>query len=381
MSAYKEDMDDAKERLKAWWDHEIIDRPCVIYYVPKPDVKFEGIYDFWYLAKNWDDIESYVEDYEKKSKALYFGAENIPCLWPNYGAGIMASVLGVEPKYEEQGNTVWFSKPTPVEDVLPYLESIKINKNNPWYERLVRITEYAAKRAGKNYAVALTDLGGILDILSSFLGPTNIIITMKRNPEIIETSCSIILEKTLKVYDDLQAIIERYSEGCSSWIPIWCHKRWYPIQSDISFMLSPRLFKKFVLPHVAAQSDHMDYAIYHMDGPGQLVHLEDLLSIQSLTGIQWVPGAGDEPSSSEKWMPVYKKIQAAGKNLVIDNPTETPNAATHLYKKLDPKGIIMILAFFTQMDAEYYLPESSGGKGGIGGYKAFKKEFRKRMKK
>ncbi|GAG04559.1 unnamed protein product, partial [marine sediment metagenome] len=134
--------------------------------------------------------------------------------------------------------------------------------------------------------------------------------------------------------------------------------------------------------YIIKQSDHMDYAIYHLDGPKQLIHLDDLLSIPSLTGIQWVPGAGALPSIDEKWMPVYNKIQAAGKLLIVDNPLETSSHhIARLYKKLDPTGIISIIAFVGQLDAEYYLPEFLGGKGGIGDYKAFKKEFRKKNRK
>ena len=73
----------------------------------------------------------------------------------------------------------------------------------------------------------MTDIGGVLDILSSFLGPTNIILTMKRNPDIIDTCRSIILEKLLKLYDDLQVIINQYCDGCSCWQGVWSKKRWY----------------------------------------------------------------------------------------------------------------------------------------------------------
>ncbi len=44
-------MDEAKERLKAWWDHEIIDRPLIGYWAPKLGYKIpEGdkIIDYLY---------------------------------------------------------------------------------------------------------------------------------------------------------------------------------------------------------------------------------------------------------------------------------------------------------------------------------------------
>ncbi|NVM35252.1 MAG: hypothetical protein HWN81_06630 [Candidatus Lokiarchaeota archaeon] len=384
MSTYKEDINDAKERLKAWWDHEIIDRPCIAYYLlsDSKNIKMEYIFDYfgmpWYLAQNWDNIEEFFIIFEEILKSISFGGEAIPRLFPNYGPGIMASIFGIIPKF--QSGTVWFHRDTSLEDIIPLLEGVKLNKNNPWYARLLRITEDVAKRSGNEYSIALTDLGGVMDIISSFLGPTKIILTMKRQPEIIDKCRTIILEKLLKVYDDLQTIIERYVEGCNSWMPIWCPRRWYPIQSDFSAMLSPKYFRRFVLPDIITQAESMDYAIYHLDGPRQIPHLNDLLQEPSITGIQWVPGAGDKSSDNEKWMAIYKKIQAAGKNLIIDNAGETPNHATHLYKNLNPTGLFMNLIFARKMDAAYYLPAFMGGNEAEGDYKTFKKNYRKRLK-
>ncbi|MBD3197316.1 MAG: hypothetical protein GF317_19835 [Candidatus Lokiarchaeota archaeon] len=378
MSIYKEDIEEAKERLAAWWDHEIIDRPCISYFLPKSNIPFKGVWDLWYLAKNWDDIEGCLDDFEDKAESLHFRAENIPWLFLNYGPGILASVFGANMTFKSE--TVWFNRQTPVDEIVPYLESIKLNGNNKWYNRLLKVTEYAAKRAGNNYSISVTDLGGVLDILSSFLGPTNIILTMKRNPSIIDKCRSIILEKLLKVYNELQSIIEKYQDGCNCWLPVWCPKRWYPIQSDFSAMLSPKFFKRFALPDIIEQAESLDYAIYHLDGPGQIVHLDDLLKEPSITGIQWVPGAGEEPAESEKWFPLYKKIQNAGKNIIADNPLDAEGCVTQLYKKFDPKGLFMILVYLSDIQAKYYLPDFLGGNYGEGEYRQFKREYRKRIK-
>ncbi|MHA1725680.1 MAG: hypothetical protein ACTSXH_12745 [Promethearchaeota archaeon] len=39
MSKFKEDIIEAKERMEAWWDHEIIDRPYIGFWVPKEGKK------------------------------------------------------------------------------------------------------------------------------------------------------------------------------------------------------------------------------------------------------------------------------------------------------------------------------------------------------
>ncbi len=218
----KEDLKEAKERLKAWWDHEIIDRPVISYYFPRKGSSLVGLLESlafsWRLAQNYDNIEQCIDIFEKKAPSAFFGGESIPSYFPNYGAGIMAAVLGVVPKFQTQ--TMWFSRPTAPEDIFSLLESVKLDANNEWYSRLLRITEYAAKHSKGKYQVSMTDLGSVLDILSSFLGPEKLILTMKRRPNIIDTCRAIVLEKLLKVYDDLQRIIENYNDGCNAWLGV-----------------------------------------------------------------------------------------------------------------------------------------------------------------
>jgi len=360
---YKEDIAEAKERMDAWWDHEIIDRPVLSYYFPKKRGKIYAYLDIfgedWTLAQNYDRIEEALNGFEKRTENTYFGGESIPIYFPNYGPGIMAAVFGVTPQFKT--GTVWFSRPTKPENIVKHLESVKINQNNEWYSRLLKITEYAANRARKNYLISIPDIGGVLDILSSFLGPTNIILTMKRNPDIINTCRTIILEKLLRVYDALQNLIEKSCDGCSCWLGAWSKKRWYAIQSDFSAMLNPEWFKKFVLPDVVAQAEHMEYAIYHLDGPNALPYLDFLLNEQSITGIQWVPGAGNEPMGSKEWIPLYTKIQNAGKNLFIDS---APKNVSHLYKNLDPRGLYVRTFYRSEYIANHYLPKFIGGREG-----------------
>ena len=360
---YKGDIVEAKERMSAWWDHEIIDRPVFSYYFPKKRGKMYAYLDVfgedWSLAKNHDEIEVPLNGFEKRAENTYFGGESIPFYFPNYGPGIMAAVLGVKPEFKT--GTVWFSRPTKPENIIEHLESVKINQNNEWYSRLLKITEYAAKRAGKNYVISITDIGGVLDTLSSFLGPTNIILTMKRNPDLIDTCRSIILEKLLKVYDALQNIVDKFSDGCSCWLGVWGKKRWSAIQCDFSAMLNPKWFKKFVLPDIVEQAEHTDYAIYHLDGPNALPYLDSLLNEPSITGIQWVPGATNPRMGSKDWIPLYTNIQKAGKNLIIDC---APNNVSHLYKNLDPKGLYVRTFYRSEYIANQYLPEFLGGHEG-----------------
>jgi len=359
----KEDIEESKERMDAWWDHEVIDRPVISYYFSKKRASIGGYLDAlgqdWRLAKNPESIEESIDKFEKNAEKTFYGGEAIPSYFPNYGPGIVAAIFGVEPEFKSE--TVWFSRPTKPEEIISLLESVKLNQNNEWYSRILRITEYATKRAKENYQVSITDLGGVLDILSSFLGPTNLLLTMKRNPHIIDTCREIILEKLIKIYDKLYEIIKRDCKGFNAWLNIWCRKSWYPVQCDFIAMLNPKWFKRFALPDIIAQIEHMDYGIYHMDGPYQIPFLDDFLSISQLTGIQWVSGAGRQPQGSEEWIPLYKKIQKAGKNVVIDTLSEK---VPHLYRNLEHKGLYVRTLYSSKIIADFYLPPFVGGGDG-----------------
>ena len=87
----------------------------------------------------------------------------------------------------------------------------------------------------------------------------------------------------------------------------------------------------------------------------------DLDKIPNLTGIQWVPGAGKPPMGSPEWIPLYKKIQAAGKNLVID---AAPEIVSSVYKNLDPKGLFVRTFYITENIKNFYLPDFLGGEDG-----------------
>nr|MDO8109110.1 hypothetical protein [Candidatus Sigynarchaeota archaeon] len=358
---YKEDMEAAKQRMDAWWDHEITDRPVIAYYCPRADIPTRGVWDPWFLAKKNDDFDGAINNFEDKIVAIKFGGELIPNFIPTYGPGVIASVLGAEAHYYSE--TVWFSYPGTLDTVVSVLESAKLDFNNPWYARLMHVTERAAERAGDKYQVDITDLGGIMDIIASFLKPKDIFYAMKNKPEIIDQCRQIVLEKTLQVYDDLQKRIEPRCHGCCGWLQVWGRKRWYPIQCDFAYMLSPKWFKRFVLPDIVAQARHMDYAIYHLDGVNQLLYLDDLLAAPEITGIQWVPGAGKPVPGTDDWMPVFKKIQAAGKNVV--GTDVTPEYVARMYKDLDPRGLYVFTIFLGQMIADFYLPEFMGGRGGV----------------
>jgi 5-methyltetrahydrofolate--homocysteine methyltransferase len=75
------------------------------------------------------------------------------------------------------------------------------------------------------------------------------------------------------------------------------------------------MFDEFVKPELQASCKRLKNAFYHLDGVGQLPHLDSLLAIPELKGIQWVPGDG-KPGTTH-WPEVYRRIRKAGKLIQV----------------------------------------------------------------
>jgi hypothetical protein len=277
--------------------------------------------------------------------ARYYG-DAFPKWWPNFGPGVMAAFLGAGVEWSPE--TAWF-KPLPaasVSDIHPQYVAA-----NVWWQRVLEFTRAATGTWGSQVTVGHTDLGGALDVLASLRGTQSLLLDLCDAPDKVERVESELTRLWLRYYDDLYAIVEPCGRGSAGWSPCWFPARGYILQSDFSYMISPRMFERFVLPSLTSWCDALDYAFYHLDGPGQVKHLDMLLSIPRLRGIQWVPGEGNP--SAQEWLPLLQRIRAAGKLCYVD---VTCDGALQIARALGGKGFLFrITEFLEQQEVEDFL--------------------------
>jgi 5-methyltetrahydrofolate--homocysteine methyltransferase len=361
---FKEDWKEAKQRLTAWWEGGTPDRPVIQVFAPRDNPKYaseedlEFNYDEWGFARNPGNPDAAIRGFRRQCAETYFGGEAYPNLWINLGAGVLGAYLGAEPRFESE--TVWFGAQWSEELGKNWeeLRRVEFKVDNEWWRITRRITETASEAFSRYGIIGMTDLGGILDVVASLRGSRKLLIDLVRNPEDVKSLSYKIIEWWHFCYDELNRIIWRSMEGTSAWMNIWCPERWYPIQCDFAFMLSPKLFNEFVIPHVEEQCERLDRVIYHLDGPGQIPHLNSLLNVEELDGIQWVPGAGEElkgdDCGSPKWISLYRKILEAGKLLVLNTPRDK---VIPLLKTLPSKKILIQTFCVSEIDAEKLIAE------------------------
>ena len=291
--------------------------------------------------------EEVIDAYGRLLSSTRFFGDSWPRWWLNFGPGIAAGFLGG--RVNAVQGTVWFDMPAPV-DIHTWQPSY--DADNPWWQRVLDLTRLAVERWGNHACVGHTDLGGNLDILSSFRTAERLLFDLYDAPEEVERLAGDITRLWLRYYDELDAIIQPAGRGTTPWAHIWApHGRAYMLQSDFCYMISPEMFERFVLPDLAACCDHLDYAFYHLDGKGEIPHLDMLLSLKRLRGIQWIPGDGAPPP--EEWLPLLKRIRDGGKLVQL---YVSPEGALKIVRELGGQGFALYVnKVMSRPEAESFL--------------------------
>ena len=112
-------------------------------------------------------------------------------------------------------------------------------------------------------------------------------------------------------------------------------------------MVSPAHFERFAIPELKALCDRLSDPFYHLDGKGQLPHLDAVLRLEKLKGIQWVPGAGQADPS--EWIDVLARIRGAGKLCQVYTH---PEGALKIKRELGGEGFAFAISGIAVDNAE-----------------------------
>ena len=201
---------------------------------------------------------------------------------------------------------------------------------------------------------SITDIGGIMDVVASLRGTQNLLYDLYDYPEEVKEFSKKVKAEWFRAFDHQLKMVMSADQPINNWMNIPSKKPWYPLQCDFCYMISPEQFEEFVLDDLIDQVNYMERSIYHLDGVGELAHVDRILDIENLTGIQWVPGDGKESVTDPKWYDLYKKIQDKGKNLVLLGGIDEKDTdrLERLVKTVDPRGVYLKIICSSKDSAE-----------------------------
>jgi hypothetical protein len=302
-----EDWERTAQNWKAWWAGEL-ERPLVMIWC-RDSTEIESFPVPVFLSQMLQAgvaADNILDLFEQQFATIHFLGDAFPRWWPNCGPGFASAFLGARVRPAE--NTTWFetSEVTPIDQM-----QLALDEENEWWCKLKTLTAAAVERWKGKVCIGFTDLGCNLDILAALRSTERLLLELVDQPEEVEKCLAQITRFWIHYYKEVDALIRPAETGTCPWAPIWSPQRCYILQSDFSYMIAPAMFQRFVLPDLAGCIAQLDHAFYHLDGKGQIPHLELLFTLERLRGIQWIPGAGAQPP--EEWLVLLQRIRAAGK--------------------------------------------------------------------
>jgi len=303
--------DRLKDAARLWWDGRL-ERPLIQVALTgrdpgrgEPAAPNHGFVPFHDPSA---PAEAIVDRWDYNLSCRTFPGDAFPGVWPNFGAGVVAAFLGARLEARRDGDTVWFH-PRRRQEIADI--RFEYDGENVWLRRVKEVALAAAQRWNGLVQVAMADLGGNLDVLSTFRPGERLLLDLYDHPDHVKRLAWRAHELWHRYFDEINAVLRPSNPGYSAWAGIFCEQPHYMLQCDFCYMISPEMFDEFAKPELEATCRRLPCCFYHLDGPGQLAHLDSLLAIKELKGIQWIPGAG--APDQRHWPEVYRKIRKAGK--------------------------------------------------------------------
>jgi hypothetical protein len=350
---YKQDWHQAKQRLEAFWKGEITDRACVGVLAPRKTSRLPPFphltHGPWLgglekfddsdregIRKWWTDPEQNYQRMKTWFENTYFGGEAVPATYINWGASAGCAFWGAEPDFGTK--SVWFHKV--IGDWADWKWEFDPETNLFW-QNILDIQRLFIEMNNEDYFVGVPEIGNAADNLSLIRSATDLSLDLIMNPDQVKKAVDIMSDTWIQTHETLHQMTREVNDSGSvlAWLNLWAPGSHDQVANDFSAMISTDDFREFFFPELLKMGSWLDYTTFHLDGPQCIKnHTDALLELGEIDCIQFTPGAGAPPTSSADYIPVYQKIQKAGKKLYL---LATPGEMEYLLEHLSPRGLYL----------------------------------------
>jgi hypothetical protein len=276
-----------------------------------------------------DDFSKAFSKYDTYFENVEFLGDAMPSFRLNFGPDQFAAFLGAPIKVSEDGWTSWSEK---IVDNWESFMPLKIDENNIYWKRMIEYHKAAEKYFAGKCLLENIDMHSNIDALEGLRGAQKLLFDMIDSPEIIHKAMKQVRDLYNIVYNELYKYGKKSEIGTTSWLHAYSRRKYNATEADYIGLLSPDMFRDFVMPALEEEAALLDDCIFHLDGPDALKHLDDILSIKQFDCIQWVSGAGSPPP--KEWPEVLHKIQDAGKAIWL---RLSPEEVKEVHKQYKPE--------------------------------------------
>ena len=326
-------------RFGDWWRGANTEPVIECRVKPHRTCSSRPVNEFPSLRHRWLDVEWNLTEMIDRIESRPWVADTFPVLVPNVGPDLTSTLWGTQLEFGE--TTSWSSHPVHETAAWNSWLDCEPDWSNPYWNTIEQITKLALERAEGRYLVGLADLHGAFDILTSLRGPQDLCFDLADDPELIGRVALRAADLFNRAYQENRRwLLEAGQTISTTWTRFAHDGPAYVTSCDFWCLVSEQMACDYVLPTILAEANPLDRAVFHLDGPAALRHLDTLLSIPEIQAIQWVFGAGNGPAT--RWLDVYRKILDHGCSIQV--LAESRQDAIDVFKSLGPRGVWISLS-------------------------------------
>ncbi len=339
-------------RYDAFWRKDCLDRALLQVTAPRDNASPPDPSDIFPSAPpdrmDWFlNPERVIPRLRRQLACVYYAGDAFPMVTPvNTGlVAIQAAYMGGQ--YRISGNTAWCD---PVIDDWATRPPLSLDEDNPWWRSTKELLAAGAAEFGDSAVICIPDLQGGGQIVDLLRGTERLAMDLLDNPGPIAGILEEIDAAWQYYWTECCRLARSPVNGYADWVGFWCESPAVTVECDFCCMISPEMFRDVFIPSLRRQTAMTEHSIYHLDGPDAIRHLDALLDLPDLDGIQWVPGAGSKTMS--EWLPLLRRIQDAGKLLVLRCPVRD---AEIILCELRPEGLLVQTSCGNQAEADDFV--------------------------
>lgn len=327
--ALKPDIAEAARRFEAYYAGDLIDRPIVLVTAPIPGAPRVPGCD--YREAVHGDIDDIIDRALINCSGVYWGGEAVPAFPVSFGPDELAVFCGAGLAWHaDYGSTNW-SEPC-VEDWDAFLP-FALREDHPLWQRMLAFFRRAGEKLAGQMTVTGPDLHSNMDLLSGLRGPQRLCMDLLERPETIDRAMESARAVFRPMWDAVRQAAGMDANGyCAQ---LYAMRGAAILQCDFSCMIGPEMFRRWVLPALEEEAGIVGRAYYHWDGPGAVIHTEDLCASAGLHTLGYVQGDG--AGRHIDYLDLFRRVQSLGKAVHVWGSIDEVKAA---HRELRPEKVM-----------------------------------------
>ncbi len=333
----KPDWERVRQRYEAWWTGQLREQPLLKVTAPLPDRPAVPLppADPDQLLRYFTDPDEVVPRQLAEVDGAYYAGDSFPAIFPVAGrlVAIQAAYHGSPYYVMPVANSAWADPAIGSwEDRAP----VEYDPDNWWWQISQALLARGAEAAVGRAVVGIPDLQGDGQIAALLRGTAELAIDCLERPDDVARLVEEVNVAWLRYYRECNDLIQPHGPGYVDNLGVYSDRPMVTLECDFSCLVSTDMFDRIFLPGIARQASWVERTIYHLDGPGAIRHLDSLLALEDLDGIQWQPGAAG--GSMLNWVDLLRRVQDGGKRLVVGCAA---GEVKGLLSRLSPAGLLI----------------------------------------